>query len=210
MARLLYVKASPIKDLSYSLAVADAFVEAYRASHAADTVDVLDVFHDDIPAFDGPIVRAKYAILHGKEHSPEEAQAWQAVVKTIERFKSADKVLMAVAMWNFAIPYPLKQYVDVLVQPGLTFSYSPDTGYTGLVQGKPFLGVYARGGEYSPGTGGEALDYQQKYLEAVMGFMGFDEITSIVVEPTLMGGPETAAAKRDAAIAQAKELAPRF
>lgn len=210
MARLLYVKASPLPERSYSLAVADAFVEAYRASHPSDTVDVLDVFHDDLPAFDGPVVRAKYAILHGKDHSPEEAQAWQAVVEAVERFKSADKVLMAVAMWNFAIPYPLKQYIDVIVQPGLTFSYSPDTGYTGLVQGKPFLGVYARGGEYAPGSDAEALDYQKKYLETVMGFMGFEEIRSILVEPTLMAGPDAAEAKRDAAISEAKELAARF
>ena len=207
MARLLYMKASPLVDRSYSVAVADAYVEAYRAAHPSDTVDVLDVFHDKIPPFDGPVVRAKYAILHGKDHTEEEAEAWKAVVETIERLKSADRVVMAVAMWNFGIPYPLKQYFDVIVQPGLAFSYSPDTGYTGLVKGKPFLGVYARGGEYLLGTGGEELDFQQRYLEAILGFIGFEEMESIVVEPTLMGGPETAAAKRDEAIKKAKELA---
>jgi len=33
MANLLYIKASPMRKFSYSLAVADAFVEAYRQSH---------------------------------------------------------------------------------------------------------------------------------------------------------------------------------
>lgn len=51
-------------------------------------------------------------------------------------------------MWNFGIPYRLKQYIDILVQPGYTFSYSPEQGYTGLVN-KPAAVVYARGGDYS-------------------------------------------------------------
>ena len=43
MARLLYIKASPRGDRSYSVSVADAFIAAYKARNAADEVVVLDV-----------------------------------------------------------------------------------------------------------------------------------------------------------------------
>ena len=55
----------------------------------------------------------------------------------IEQFVNADKFLLAIPMWNFGIPYRLKQYLDVILQPGYTFSFSPETGYSGLVTGKP-------------------------------------------------------------------------
>ena len=54
----------------------------------------------------------------------------------IERFKGADKYLFSLPMWNFGIPYKLKHYIDVLVQPTYTFSFSPKEGYKGLVTRK--------------------------------------------------------------------------
>jgi FMN-dependent NADH-azoreductase len=40
-------------------------------------------------------------------------------------------------MWNFGVPYVLKHYIDVITQPGLTFSFNPATGFSGLVTGRP-------------------------------------------------------------------------
>ena len=39
---------------------------------------------------------------------------------------SADKYVPAIPMWNFGIPYRLKQNINILVQPGYTFSYNAD------------------------------------------------------------------------------------
>jgi len=210
MSKLLCIQASPRGARSHSVAVADAFVEAYRKAHPGDEVATLNVFTAALPAFDGLAVQAKYTILHGQKHTPEEVEAWKAVEAVISEFKSADKYLLAVPMWNFGIPYRLKQYLDVLIQPGYTFSFSPETGYTGLVTGKPAFVVYARGGEYPEGSDAAAFDLQKKYLELALGFMGFTDIRSAVVEPTLMGGPDTAAQKQAAAIAQAREIARTF
>jgi FMN-dependent NADH-azoreductase len=210
MANLLYIKASPRGARSHALAAADAFVEAYRATHPGDQVKVLDVFKADLLPFDGLAVQAKYTILHGKQHTPEELQAWKAVEAIIAEFKAADKYVFAVPMWNFGIPYRLKQYIDILVQPGYTFSYDPTTGYTGLVTGKPVFVAYARGGEYPEGTPDEAYDFQKKYLELILGFMGLTGVKSVVVEPTLMGGPDVAAKKQAEVVAKAKALAASF
>lgn len=210
MSRLLYIKASPRGKRSISLAVGDAFVEAYKVNHSEDEVDTIDVFKAALPRFDGLAVLAKYTILYGKSHTKRESQAWKEVEAVIERFKSADKYVLSTAMWNFNIPYKLKQYIDILVQPGYTFSYSPEAGYQGLVKGKPMTAIYARGGEYKSGTADEAFDMQKKYIELIFGFMGFENIKSIIIEPTLMSGPEVADAKVQEAIEKAKQQAGDF
>lgn len=210
MSRILYIQASPRGKRSHCIAVADALVKTYKQKYPDDEIVTLNVFDASIPNFDGPAVQAKYTILHGKPHSDEEKHVWKNVEEVIEQFKSADKYVLALPMWNFSIPYRLKQYIDLLVQPGYTFSYSEDAGYRGLVVGKPMLVVYARGGEYPPGSDAEAFDLQSKYIELIFGFMGFENIRSVVVEPTLQGGPDVAAEKRRQAVDKVKEIAAVF
>jgi FMN-dependent NADH-azoreductase len=185
MSKLLHIEASPRGERSASITVAQHFIESYRAAHPGETVETLDLWHAGLPEFDGATIDAKYAIMHGQSPTPEQQQAWQAVTKTADHFKSADKYLFSLPMWNFGIPYKLKQFIDVLVQPGLAFSFSPETGYKGLITGKPVVIVYARGGAYGPGTGMEAYDAQSTYMKQVLGFIGFTDIKEIFVEPTL-------------------------
>ncbi|MHC4123113.1 MAG: FMN-dependent NADH-azoreductase [Planctomycetota bacterium] len=210
MGKLLYIQASPRAERSKSIAVANAFVEAYKQKNPSDEIIILSLFDDWLSEFDRPAVEAKYVILHGKTHSEEQLRTWKAVEKVINQFASADKYLLATPMWNFNIPYRLKQYIDILVQPGYTFSYSDEAGYKGLVVGKPLAVIYARGGEYSAGTGGEALDLQTKYIEQIFRFIGFENIIPIIVEPTLAGGEELCKLKLKEAIEQAKAIAVDF
>ncbi len=69
MGKLLYIQASPRVGRSHSIAAADAFVETYREANPGHEVVTLNVFEADLPAFDGLAVQAKYAILHGKQHT---------------------------------------------------------------------------------------------------------------------------------------------
>jgi len=209
MSEILYVQASPRKERSKSITVADAFIEAYRQDHPDDNVQQLDLFEADLPAFDGLIVEAKYSILHQQSATPAQKEAWQAIESVIDDFKSADIYVFALGMWNFGIPYRLKQYIDILVQPGYTFGYDPATGYSGLVTGKTAVIVFARGGEYSSEQT-VALDHQKPYLEFILGFMGITDIHSVLVEPTLAGDEDQKKTVLDAALNRARELAQSF
>ena len=209
MARLLYVETSPRKERSASTVVAKAFVEEYRKTHPDDEIDTLDLWRTTLPEFNGEVIDAKYAILHGQPHTPGQKAAWKAVEDVIERFKGADKYLFSLPMWNFGIPYQLKHYIDVLVQPTYAFSFSPKEGYKGLITGKKAALVYARGGAYLEGSGGEASDLQKKYMELILGFIGFTDITSIVVEPTL-AKPESVERTKAEAAARARSVAGAF
>ncbi len=210
MTTLLHIQASPMGDLSYSTRLARAFLDAYRRAHPGDAVETLDLWQAELPEFDFTAASGKYKIMRGQPHSGAEARAWERVRAEIARFTAADKLVVSCPMWNFGIPYRLKHYLDVVVQPGLTFAFDPETGYTGLVTGRPLLLLLARGGEYPPGTEGAAYDHQRPYLELVFGFIGFSDIRTVVVEPTLHGGPEVAEAKLREAIQHVEALAGSF
>ncbi|MHC4983692.1 MAG: NAD(P)H-dependent oxidoreductase, partial [Planctomycetota bacterium] len=100
-----------------------------------------------------------------------------------------------------------KHYIDVLVQPALTFAYSPEEGYRGLVTARPMVLCLARGGTYGGGSGAEAFDLQRSYLETIFGFIGLADIHTIVVEPTLQAGQEAAEAALEKARAEARGIA---
>lgn len=209
MSQLLYIQASPRIERSYSIAAAEAFVSAYKQANPKDEVVSMNLFKKDLPAFDGLAVQAKYTILHGLKHTAEELAAWKSVEELIAEFKSADKYALAVPMWNFGIPYRLKQYLDIIVQPGYTFSFSPKEGYKGLVTGKPVFVAYSRGGAYPKGSAEEAFDLQTKYFQLALGFIGFTDIRTLIVEPTL-AGPDVAKKIKEDSIAKAKEMARVF
>lgn len=209
MARLLYIEASPRKERSASIEVARAFIDEYERTHPGDAVETVDLWHTSIPEFDGHVIDSKYVILHGLDHTEEQKRAWRAVEDLISQFTGADKYVFSLPMWNFGIPYKLKHYIDVLVQPGYTFSYSPEKGYEGMVTGKPIVSIYASGGAYGPGTGAESYDLQKPYLELILGFIGFSDFQKITIESTL--GPQEEKEKNmAAALEQAKTMAANF
>jgi len=207
MARVLYIQGSPLHDISYSIRACDAFIEAYRALNPGDEIVKLNVFRDEIPPFDEPAARGKYAIMHGRPHSDNERRAWLAVEETIQQFTAAHKYVLAVPMWNFGIPYKLKQYIDVIMQPTYTFSFDPQRGYRGLLADRKAFIAYARGGDYGDDS---AFDFQKKYVEAVLEFMGIADRRSVTVQPTLAGGAEEADRKLKAAIADVRRMAEGF
>jgi len=207
MAKVLYLVASPRGQRSDSILLADAFLKAYQAKNPSDTVVEVDVFKKDLPVFDGSTLEAKYMILHGHEPTGVQRSAWKVVEDIIEEFKSADKYVLAVPMWNFGIPYRLKQYLDILIQPTYTFTYSPEAGYKGMVTGKPAFVAYARGGIYGEDV---TLDYQKRYMELALGFIGFTDIRSLIIEGTLMRPKEELKKQEDLIVAQAQKLAEAF
>lgn len=209
MSNLIHIQASPRYSRSASQAVAAHFIDCYRKAHPSDAIETVDLWRIDLPEISGATLEAGYASMHGQELSPDGRQAWRRIVSIVERFKSADKYLVSLPMWNFGIPYKLKHYIDILVRRGLTYSFTPDEGFKGLVTGKPLLAIYARGGAYPPGSGMESYDLQSAYLKQIFGFMGFTDIFEIFVEPTL-AGPSSKDEAISKANYKAEEVAARF
>ena len=208
MATLLYVEASPRKDRSHGIATANAFLEAYATANPADTIDRLDLWAADLPRFDGDMLNAKYTIMHGESPGAAEKAAWATVEQLFARFNAADKYVFSVPMWNFGLPYVLKHYIDIITQPGLAWSFDPDTGYSGLVSGKA-AAIYSSAGVYHEGSGAEAFDLQKPAFEGWLAFIGVTDVSRVIVAPTL-GEPDTVAQAREDAAAAARTLAAGF
>lgn len=212
MSTLLYVEASPRKSESASSTIAAAFLATYAQTHPHDTVDRMNVWSMTLPEFDGDAMQAKYAALRGMERTPAQDLAWGEISAIAARVRGADKLLFSVPMWNFGIPYKLKQLIDVISQKDLLFTFT-EAGFGGLVSHAKAAVVYARGIDYVAPTAFDTpapeWDQQKPYLDLWLRFIGVADVATIVAEKTLMG-PEASAASLEHAIVEAEALARRF
>ena len=138
-----------------------------------------------LPEFNGDMLDAKYSVIGGTDPTDGQKNAWGEVTKIYEEFADADHYVFSVPMWNFNIPYKLKHFIDIVTQPGLSWSYSLDDGYKGLMKGKTAMVIYASGDGYSEGTGFETYDLQKPYIELWLTFLGFEKIEKIIIDRTL-------------------------
>jgi FMN-dependent NADH-azoreductase len=122
-----------------------------------------------------------------------------------ERFAAADIYLFSVPMWNAGIPYILKQFIDVVSQPGMVFGFDPELGYTGLLEGRRAVALYTSAvyGADRPRSFGS--DFQAPYLEDWMRWAGIEDISSVEFRPNL--ATADAAAGRRLAHEQARAAA---
>jgi FMN-dependent NADH-azoreductase len=211
MSKLLHMSASPRGTASESLAIAATFVDTFSDVRPDIAVEHWDLWDGTLPPFGAAAAGAKMSIFAGQEPSGEQAAAWAAVHRTFERFAAADYYLFSVPMWNHGVPYILKQFIDVVSQPGLVFGFDGNTGYTGLVTGKKAVVVYTSavyGDDRGPQFG---VDFQAPYFSDWLRWAGITDVTQITFRPNLaVDDPEPGrqaahAAARDAA----KTLAPR-
>jgi FMN-dependent NADH-azoreductase len=208
MATLLHISASPRGAASESLAIAGAFLDAYREAHPDDTVETWDLWDGTLPDFGPAAAAAKMAVFAGADPEGEEGRAWAEALRAFRRFADADAYLFSVPMWNAGVPYILKQFIDVVSQPGAVFGFDPAAGYTGLVTGKKAAVVYTSavyGPQERPGFG---RDFQQTFFDDWLEWAGITDHTSITFRPNLVTAD--ADTGRQLAHAQARDLGKHF
>ena len=189
MGRLLHVSASPRGDRSRSDMVARRLIAGLPVS----AVETLDLAAADLPAFDGATIEGRYALIEGRPVDPAVAAAWDAIGATIRHFLSFDSYVFSVPMWNFGVPWRLKQYIDVLTQPGQAFTVSAE-GVQGLAAGRRAILVCSGALDIRPGQPGSELDFQTAFLRAWLGFIGITDVHEIQVRPTYGSADEVEAA----------------
>ena len=185
MKKLLYIEGSPRKDRSHSIKIANEYLKKIAENDNNIEIKTIDLWSLDLPEFNGDMMNAKYSIIAGSDPSDNEKNEWSKVTKIFDEFADADHYLFSVPMWNFNIPYKLKHYIDIVTQPGLAWSYSPDEGYKGLMSGRTATVVYSTGDGYSEGTGFESFDLQKPYINLWLTFIGFDKVEKVIVDRTL-------------------------
>jgi FMN-dependent NADH-azoreductase len=205
MLKLLHIIATPRGYESNSIRVSNVLIEELYAKYADLRVYVLDLFRADLPSVAGENIDSKYKLMTGQELDDHHKSSWETIEANIQRFLDADLYIITTPMWNFGIPYALKYYIDAIVQPGYLFRYNAQGIPEGLVHGKKMIVVTSRGGDYSPNTGMQSLDFVEPYLRTIFNFVGITDIHFINAQPMDL----SATLRRDAllkAIEEAKAL----
>ena len=179
MKHLLHVNASPRGTDSQSLALAETFLETFGRRNGKVEVDKLDLFEEPLPAFGNVSAAAKVTVFSGQEPEGEQARMWAQARVVFERFARADGYVFNVPMWNAGVPYVLKQWIDIVTQPGWAFGFHPVDGYTGLLTGKKAAVVYTSG-VYAPGVPPQfGLDFHSTFFNDWLRFVGITDVTEI-------------------------------
>ncbi|MEN6387018.1 MAG: NAD(P)H-dependent oxidoreductase, partial [Phycisphaerales bacterium] len=182
MNKLLHIIATPRGEDSATLQISSVFLEEFKKTHNDWVIEHLDLTKEQLPSLTTKRVDGKYVLLGGKELYGDLKESWQEIIERIEHFQSADGYLLSTPMWNFNIPYFLKHYIDIIVQPRYLFHYTP-SGVEGLVKNKKMLVIASRGGDYTTTGPASASDMQEPYLRLIFGFIGIKDIKFIIAQP---------------------------
>jgi FMN-dependent NADH-azoreductase len=209
MSRLLHIEASPRGDRSRSSQLAARLIANLKSVDPELGVDHLNLWREELPAFDGDLIAAKYARLAGDDFTPQQADAWSEVGAMVGRLDAADRLVISTPLWNFSIPYRLKHWIDLVTQPGLSFSFDPEHGYRPLLRRRPVDVILTSAGDYRPGPGRGRPEFATSYLREALGFIGLRDVRFIPVGPTVGGERDvaTAVARAEADIDRVREEA---
>ncbi len=173
--KILFIESSPRNEQSQSSKIANKFVKAYLKDHPKDTVDILNVWNEELPELNEDTLAAKDAIMNQVQPSAKQKEAWGKVAETFKRFASADKYIISVPVWDFGVPYKLKQYMDIITQPGLTPLESASST-KGQLTDKPVVLFHSSGDDYSVGSRAEDLNNRKKtFVRNWLKFIGFKD-----------------------------------
>jgi FMN-dependent NADH-azoreductase len=206
--KLLHLACSPRAD-SESAAGARVFLDRFRQMRPDWDVDVMDLWRDRLPEFTGSLLDAKYARLKGRAFTDAERDSFAVAERIAVRLSLADRVLISTPMWNFSIPYKLKQWLDVIIQPGLTFRFDPSQGYLALLKDRPTVVILASGSDYVTGMNRGRTDMATPYLREALRFIGISDVRFVSIGPTA-GPAEPIRAARETAHRRLVEIAASF
>lgn len=177
MPTLLHIVANPRpRGESRSIRVADALLEGYRSAHDDATIVEFNLFDEDLPMVDATGVNTRLHQFVGQELVGEEKNRFERFMRYIEPLLACDALVVTTPMWNFGMPWKLKQWLDTVTQARVTFTYTPD-GPKGLLPCAKAAIVGSRGGMYDAGDPRETRDFLTTHLTASLRFMGVDEVS---------------------------------
>ena len=196
--KLLHIDASPIADDSVSRRLTSSIVATLRAADPA-----LDVTYRDLAAsppdhLSGDLLQV---VKLGARENLTERQSQEVLLidALVDELLEADVVVVGAPMYNFSIPTQLKAWIDRIAQPGRTFHYT-EKGPIGLAGARRVIIASSRGGIYAGTPAETALDHQEAYLRAFLGFIGITDVTIIRAEGVAYGPEARAKALAEAQV----------
>lgn len=201
--KLLRIDSSARKN-SVSRQLTGTFTESWREQHPDGLVIERDLTTTHLPLITDEWVQAAYS--DPRNLTTEQRLVLAASDALIDEVRQADVIVIGAPMYNFAIPAPLKAWIDQVVRAGQTVLFSA-SGPKGILKGKKVYVITSRGGAFRPGTATASFDYQEPYLRHILAFIGLTDVTFIHAENQKPG--QLGEAARNEAVAQIQELTGR-
>ncbi|MEP3045437.1 MAG: NAD(P)H-dependent oxidoreductase [Roseibium sp.] len=204
MTQLLRINSSSRLEGSHTAAVADAFETEFRKKHPGYPVITRNVADGSIPFIAQKTIEGFYSPQDNLPVDLKEATALSD--ELIKEVQTSDTLLLAVPIYNFAVPAALKAWIDQIMRIGHTFAMD-EKGLHGLAKTRRAVIVCAYGSEgYLPGEPFAEANFVQPYLNFLLTFLGIQDIEFINIQGTATAVPEQFAdrletAKQDARLA---------
>ncbi|KAK1939347.1 FMN-dependent NADH-azoreductase [Phytophthora citrophthora] len=141
-------------------------------------IEECDVWSSNMPKFDRETMSRVWKARHGSEDVAD-LEAFRPIKELAEQMLRADFLVITSPVWNFSVPYALKQYIDCVVQAGLTFHDKDDEGPSRpYFRGKPLIVISSSGGKAPPAH----EDYVFPFLSRIFAMCGFDDAHRVAIE----------------------------
>lgn len=180
--KLLHIDSSVLGGHSASRGLTAAIVARLRDEHPGIELVRRDLAAQTLPHFTPALADGHPCVARNAE--------------VLDEFLAADVVVIGAPMYNFSIPSQLKAWIDRILIAGKTFRYTED-GPQGLAGAKRVIVASARGGIYSEGPAA-AIDFQERYLGHVFGFIGVQDVEFVRAEGLNLGDAQRERAMADA------------
>ena len=183
MTNILRVESSIKGEASVSRKLTDRIVARLTAADPDATVTLRDL-STGVPHIDGDWIGAVYTPAEAR--SPEQADRATYSDTLLAEIRAADTLVIALPVYNFGVPAPLKGWIDHLARKGETFQYT-EAGPEGLLKGKRAIVALS-----SDGTRiGSEIDFASGYIRHMLCFFGITDVDFIAADQMVFGPEET-------------------
>ncbi|MBA84822.1 MAG: FMN-dependent NADH-azoreductase [Rhodobacteraceae bacterium] len=169
MPNILRIDSSIKTQGSISRQLTDEILAKLTAAHPDATVTSRDLGAQPLPATDADWLVA--VNTPAEQRSDSQAEIATLSDTLIAELKAADIVVIALPIYNFAVPAQLKIWLDQMARAGETFRYS-EAGPEGLVQNTRAIIAYSSNGTRM----GSEIDFASGYLRHMLGFFGITDV----------------------------------
>lgn len=180
MKTLLRIDCSSRITGSHSRELANYFEKKWKEVNVDGTIIRRDLSTQQLPHIQNNTIEGFYTPA---EHmTPESKKATALSDELIGELVDADEILISSPLYNLNIPSNLKAYLDQVVRIGYTFNIN-EKGYYGMLENKIAHIITTKGGIYK-GSPLEQYDYQEPYLQTILGHMGIKNQKKYALEGT--------------------------
>ncbi len=180
MKEILFIQSSINGANSQTKRMLNYFEHCWIKNQKNTLIIKRDLVKTPLPIMDEEIFSAYYSTPLIQQ-SEKQKKAIEISNELIDEIKRSELIVITAPMYNLSISSQLKNYFDLIIRAGLTFSYI-NNERVGLLKNKKALILTSQGGlKYN-----DNIDYINNYLRDILNFIGIEDSTFIGVEGVAM------------------------